>query len=315
MAAENFDKALARVLVYEGGKVDDKRDPGGRTAYGITQRTFNAYLLSVAKVVRDVWTITKDEIRAVYRRFYWDRIQGDKLPAGVDLVCFDAAVNSGVGQAAKWAQRALGADYKGAINGDFGPLTVRALSSANDNDALCVGIDARRLATLKTLKTWKTYGKGWAARVANLTKIATAWASGSIGPDPVRVSDLGGHMKADPADVRRPFVSMPSAITTTSLGATGTAATQLASTFDGFKDVLPYVGAVAAVLTLLGAVALTVAHLTKDAGLKAQDGAAEVEIDTDADATCVPVPVNDNFPVPKRSRPPRPSRRDACARP
>lgn len=35
-------------------------------------------------------------------------IHGDALPAGVDLVVFDGAVNSGLVQAAKWLQRALG---------------------------------------------------------------------------------------------------------------------------------------------------------------------------------------------------------------
>jgi lysozyme family protein len=36
---ENYPQALKQVLKYEGGKVDDPRDPGGRTAFGITQDT------------------------------------------------------------------------------------------------------------------------------------------------------------------------------------------------------------------------------------------------------------------------------------
>lgn len=156
MAAENFDRALARVLVYEGGKVDDKRDPGGRTAYGVTQSTFNTYLVSIGQRARDVFTITKAEIRAIYKRLYWDRVHGDKLPIGLDLCVFDAAVNSGVGQAAKWLQRALGADYQGRIDGDFGAKTLLAATNAKDNDALIIGCNARRMATLKTLRHWKT---------------------------------------------------------------------------------------------------------------------------------------------------------------
>ena len=42
----DFSKALPRILVYEGGKVDNPRDPGGRTNKGVTQATFNSYLRS-----------------------------------------------------------------------------------------------------------------------------------------------------------------------------------------------------------------------------------------------------------------------------
>lgn len=33
---DKFHDALARVLLHEGGKVNDPRDPGGRTNKGIT---------------------------------------------------------------------------------------------------------------------------------------------------------------------------------------------------------------------------------------------------------------------------------------
>lgn len=34
----NFDKAFELVVGVEGGYVNDPRDPGGRTIYGITER-------------------------------------------------------------------------------------------------------------------------------------------------------------------------------------------------------------------------------------------------------------------------------------
>ena len=40
---ENYDICLKATLRYEGGKVDNPKDPGGRTAYGVTQNTYNAW--------------------------------------------------------------------------------------------------------------------------------------------------------------------------------------------------------------------------------------------------------------------------------
>ena len=39
-----FQECLKVVLQHEGGKVDNKSDRGGRTAYGITQRVYSDYL-------------------------------------------------------------------------------------------------------------------------------------------------------------------------------------------------------------------------------------------------------------------------------
>ena len=104
----NFPKALPRILVYEGGKVDDPRDPGGRTNKGITQTTFNAWCREQGLPQVDVYTITNDEVASIYKYKFWDVVRGDDLPCGLDLVVFDGAVNSGPGQSGKWLQRALG---------------------------------------------------------------------------------------------------------------------------------------------------------------------------------------------------------------
>ena len=299
MAAGNFDAALARILVYEGGNDDDPRDPGGRTSRGIIQSEYDRWLKKTGKwgvlADHDVWKATDADIRQIYRENYWARMRCDDLPAGVDIVCFDGGVNSGVAQQAKWCQRATGI----VVDGDFGPATVRALQSANDNDLLVSDILKRRLAMLQGLKTWRFYGKGWSARVANVLKIGQAWATGSVGPDPVAVADLGGHRKGYVKDLKAPFVSVSATQIATTASGASTAATQLAQQLQPVAEQvsgvswLQWVGYGLAGLTALGILASTVASLAQARAEKARNAEAEVEIDSDADAIASPVAVGD----------------------
>ncbi|AZO47740.1 MAG: hypothetical protein EOS58_26950 [Mesorhizobium sp.] len=96
----------------------------------------------------------------LYRRFYWDAVAGAELPAGVDYAVFDFAVNSGPARAANYLQAIVGVTQDGRI----GPATLgaaRARPAGVVIDALC---DAR-LAFLKRLPTWPTFGRGWSERV------------------------------------------------------------------------------------------------------------------------------------------------------
>lgn len=155
MAENNFETCLSAVLRYEGGRVDDARDPGGRTNQGVTQRTYDAYRRSRALFPMDVYKMAIPERNAIYRQQYWNVIGGDGLPAGVDLVIFDAAVNSGVANAKAW-------DWK-----------ARGLVPLKFIDVFC----DERLAFLKHLSTWAVYGKGWSSRVADVRARAKVMVS------------------------------------------------------------------------------------------------------------------------------------------
>ena len=37
---DNFDKFIERVLAHEGGYVNNPRDPGGETQWGISKRSY-----------------------------------------------------------------------------------------------------------------------------------------------------------------------------------------------------------------------------------------------------------------------------------
>jgi lysozyme family protein len=168
MTAANFDRALTLVLKHEGGYVDHPKDPGGATNLGITLATLTVWRKrTVSK--DDVRALTREEAAAIYRKNYWAKVKGDDLPSGVDYATFDFAVNSGVGRAARFLQETL----KIAADGKIGPQTLAACYGASAPGLIAALCD-RRLAWLKTLSTWSTFGKGWGARVAGVRKDALA---------------------------------------------------------------------------------------------------------------------------------------------
>lgn len=154
----NFEKALTLVLEHEGGYVNHPKDPGGATMKGVTQAVYDAYRKLRGRGVQSVKLISEEELRAIYKFQYWDKVQGDFLPAGVDYAVFDFAVNSGVSRAAKYLQAVLGV----AQDGQIGAKTLAGITSpANTINALC----DRRMGFLRNLKTFLTFGKGWTRRV------------------------------------------------------------------------------------------------------------------------------------------------------
>ncbi len=152
----NFEQAFTKLIGHEGGYSNHVDDPGGETNWGVTKRVAqeNGYHGSM----RD---FTKDDAMAIYDRMYWIKISADSLPDAVRFDAFDAAVNSGVGQAIKWLQRAVGV----ADDGVIGQQTLNALATAN-GDVVAKRFNGQRLMFMTNLSTWQTFGKGWARRVA-----------------------------------------------------------------------------------------------------------------------------------------------------
>ena len=154
-----FPQALKMVLHHEGGWADHPADPGGATMKGVTLATFSKHLGRPA---------TKDELRAIkdehlheiYKRGYWDKASCDAMPAGVDLVVFDMAVNGGPGRAAKLLQQVVGVTPDGGI----GPMTLAAVASKPAADTI-VGFSNARRDFYRSLPTFATFGKGWLRRV------------------------------------------------------------------------------------------------------------------------------------------------------
>ncbi len=196
----NFSKAHKIILGYEGGNVDNPKDPGGRTSRGVTQRVYSAYRNSIGKAAQDVYKATTAEVHDIYKRQYWDVCKCDALPDGIDLIVYNAAVNSGPKRAYKLLQASLNrvSNAQLKVDGTPGMVTVQAAENSPDHDLVVVEFGRKYQAFYKSLSTFKTFGKGWTRRNSNVTKIGTAWANGSIGPKPVLAAAMAGAGKKPP---------------------------------------------------------------------------------------------------------------------
>lgn len=148
----NFDLAFERLLGHEGGYVNDRRDPGGETKFGISKRAYPG---------EDIPNMTLERAKALYRRDYWGPSGCDAVPDAIKFDLFDMAANSGVSASVKCLQRAVGVKPDGAL----GPVTLQAVQSI-PAARLLARFNGYRLAFMTDLPTWDTYSEGWAKRIA-----------------------------------------------------------------------------------------------------------------------------------------------------
>src|SRR5581483_8514914 len=163
----DFPACLAIIRKEEGGNDDDPHDHGGRTSRGITQREWDAYRATRPNLPADVWQAPNADIDAIYHDQYWAPYC-DALPAGIDLVFFNTAVNSGRQQAVKELQRALGVEADGML----GMVTRQAVASYADIPGLIRKACALRRAYYRALAQFPRYGRGWLARTDRVEQSA-----------------------------------------------------------------------------------------------------------------------------------------------
>lgn len=158
----NFDQAFHKLLGHEGDYSDHPNDPGGATRWGVTQRVARENGYS-----GDMRVYPVDLAKQVYRAQYWNAVRAEDMPTEIRYALFDAAVNSGVGQAVRWLQRAVGV----ADDGKIGSVTMLAVSNANA-DLVSRKMLAQRLRFMTDLKNWPSFSRGWARRIADLMEAA-----------------------------------------------------------------------------------------------------------------------------------------------
>ena len=195
MAAGNFARILEQVLQIEGGVSDRPidQDPGLLTNRGVTQAVYDQWRGLKNLPPKSVREITVQEVTAIFKANYWQPIQGDKLPGGIDYATFDFAVNSGSAQAVKDLQRVLGCTADGIV----GIATLEALAVADLPETINAYCD-RRLAFMKKLKNWRHNKNGWTARVSHVRAQSLAMEAKAHPEEPPEMLAAMSIAKAPP---------------------------------------------------------------------------------------------------------------------
>lgn len=228
----DFDGDIETILGFEGGFTEDPRDSGGATQMGITQATLAAWRRTPV-TSEDVRNLPRREAIAIYRTQYADKVAYNDLPRGLALVMFDYAVNSGPAQAAKTLQDIVGVTPDGII----GALTLAEVAKSNVASLLGFVCD-RRLALMKSLSAWATFGDGWTKRVETLRTIALAQVDGSGPVVPLSLPQVAA--KADPTTVKVTATKSGKLSIVALFGALGAGASTIAvqiAPFTGFRFV------------------------------------------------------------------------------
>lgn len=269
---ENEERSMMLIFHHEQGFVDNPKDPGGATNFGVTIKTLSAARGRSASV-EDVRNLTKSEARLILSNSYYRPVRFAELPSGLDHAVADFAVNSGPARAVKELQRVLGVTADAIV----GPKTIRAAQAVNDIEGLIERYCIARLAFVKGLKTFKTFGRGWTRRITGIDPLgqmkqqlgvlgeAKAMAGGAV-PQGIDPSSPKEFAQAKARDVDRKATSTTqgkaSVITVASTAATCAAA--VAEQLSPFTETFKIIGYVVLAMAVVGAGATAVILINKD---------------------------------------------------
>ena len=182
---ELFEAALAHVLKMEGEWSDDPYDPGGPTNRGITLAVYaaakNVTLTDQNRsaLVAELKQIDPAFVTEIYRTRYWAPSRAADMPPALALMHFDAAVNHGVGNAARMLQEAA----QVLIDGESGPQTMAAILAIPVSEMVERYAEIRRVRYRSLGHFWR-FGRGWLRRVdfivAAAGRIAQSLTSRSV---------------------------------------------------------------------------------------------------------------------------------------
>jgi len=222
---DRFEICHAITAAWEGGWSDHKADPGGKTMYGVTQGTYDACRRRWGLPIRSVRDITMKEALRIFREEFWDKCNAAQLFPGVDLAVYDASVNSSVSRGRKWLMASIGGKPDD---------TVKRICRA-------------RLSFMQSLKIWKSFGKGWGRRVADIEVKGVAMALAALGATQGRIN---AEAIAETNKARTTAHTADRAAKTTATGAAGSAGAPVIDPSAVDATTLWVLGGLALVLTI-----------------------------------------------------------------
>lgn len=121
-----FDEEFEKVILAEGGYVNDPDDAGGETYLGISRKNNpkwdgwtsidqlkKHYPKDFKKLLKQTPELTV-KAKRLYKENYWDVLELDDIPSqGIAHQLFDTAVNMGVSSAIRIAQQVIGMTITG----------------------------------------------------------------------------------------------------------------------------------------------------------------------------------------------------------
>lgn len=246
---DRFEICHPITAAYEGGWSDHPDDPGGATMFGVTQAVYNVWRKGQGLTTRSVRNISKAEALAIYRKNYWEACGAPKLFPGVDLAVYDASVNSGVSRGRKWLLASIGG------------------SNADTVKKIC----RSRLSFVQSLAIWKSFGKGWARRIAGIEAKGVSMALQAEGKSPAAIFATVTTESAKAEATAKTTKTLERAVGSGSAAGGGGSALALSETANGIDyTALAVLGAFAAVVI----VALIVINVRKRAAAARQEAYA-----------------------------------------
>lgn len=177
--ANAASRMLDFIMEREGGFVNDPKDPGGATKYGISLRFLKTIDPAMADLdqdgdvdVDDIFSMTPEKARAFYQQFFYEAMRIPQYPSPMGAAMLDTGVNMGKRRASRILQQALngcGADL--VVDGIVGPKTRVAMAFFDTMDTLRAFLLMRVIAYANLCRKnpdLKRFFFGWVQRVQHL---------------------------------------------------------------------------------------------------------------------------------------------------
>ena len=183
-----------RAKTSEGiwGFVNNPLDRGGPTIHGVTWKYWKIFINKYKEhdfFLSEAWSkfhsfddhgrpffdpdnfkmkdfkfLNPSDLKFYYHREYWEGVNGDELPSGIDYYMLDFCVHSGAGNASRPLQRIVGVFDDGKI-GDQTIAAVFSYVEKNGIRRLIKEVDRARRDFLSQLKSSPHFLKGWNNRL------------------------------------------------------------------------------------------------------------------------------------------------------
>lgn len=156
---KSFNDYLKVILKHEGGYINDSRDLGGETKYGISKRAFPGL---------NIKELTVEDASAIYYHNYWIKLNLTNIKnEELKLHIFDMAVNAGIKPTIKLLQSIVGTTQDGVL-GPLSEAKINAYQGDIVEEYKKVRINYYN-TLVKNKPTLQVFLKGWINRV-NSTK-------------------------------------------------------------------------------------------------------------------------------------------------